>query len=147
MVQAACVRHPCWRMEAKLAIVGPGALADKAKLAIVFTYFFLFLLFLRLLLFTHFGESFSCHFFSLFTFTFSFRQHSHQEIADFVQCKLIIINWLFHHLIKSIFKGLIYEDVWVLKIFYFLYASPTLDQQNTWILKHLNDSQNYLVIY
>ena len=33
----------------------PPVVADKAKLAFVFTYFFLFFFFLRLLLFTHFG--------------------------------------------------------------------------------------------
>ena len=73
LVQA-CLRAPhVVADEAKLAIIltyflvqaclrAPHVVADEAKLAIVFTYFFLLLSFsffflLRLLLFTHFGES------------------------------------------------------------------------------------------
>ena len=88
-----CVRHPCWRMKAKLAIVftyffgpdgvrappvvadgsksghcfrtlflvqaclrAPPVVADEAKPLFSPTFFFFFF-FLRLLLFTHFGES------------------------------------------------------------------------------------------
>ena len=53
---------PVWLILVRACLRAPLVLADEAKLAIVFTYFFVFSLFfifrfLRLLLFTHFGES------------------------------------------------------------------------------------------